>query len=101
MTVVRNAPRLVVPAAAIVALLSGTAVAQAPSGGGGGNPLMPRLSIGDDVKRKLTPEEQERQDALDAAYKAATKKIPDQKAADPWATVRPSPQTAAQNKKPQ
>jgi hypothetical protein len=36
----------------------------------------------------LTPEEQEQRDKLDDAYKAATKKIPDQKVHDPWADAR-------------
>ena len=39
-------------------------------------------------QKHLTPEEQEQQDKLDDAYKAATKKIPDQKAGDPWADAR-------------
>jgi hypothetical protein len=39
-------------------------------------------------QKHLTPEEQEQQDKLDEAYKAATKKIPDQKAHDPWANAR-------------
>jgi hypothetical protein len=39
-------------------------------------------------QKHLTPEEQEQQKKLDDSYKAATKKIPDQKAADPWADVR-------------
>jgi hypothetical protein len=39
-------------------------------------------------------EERERQKKLDDAYKAATKKIPDQKSNDPWPVVRPAPTTA-------
>jgi hypothetical protein len=39
-------------------------------------------------QKHLTPEEQEQQKKLDDAYKAATKKIPDQRAHDPWADVR-------------
>ena len=42
-----------------------------------------------------TPEEVERQKAVDEAYKAASKKIPDKKVNDPWATVRPAPNSAA------
>jgi hypothetical protein len=57
----------------------------------GSNPFMPGLSLGEKEKKQLTPEEQERQKQLDAAYKAAQKKIPDQKAADPWGGVRPTP----------
>jgi hypothetical protein len=39
-------------------------------------------------QKHLTPEEQEQQDKLDDVYKAATKKIPDQKAPDPGASAR-------------
>ena len=42
-------------------------------------------------KEPLTPQEQERQKEIDQAYKNATKKIPDQKAAaDPWGNMRDS-----------
>jgi len=96
-------------AAAALALLTGGAAAQS-------NPFMPKMSLEGPSKHK-TPEEKEKEEALDKAYQAATKKIPDQKVADPWATVRPTPepaapkqtaskqtaqkQTAAQTKKPQ
>ena len=49
-------------------------------------------------QKHLTPEEEERQKQLDKDYKAATGKIPDQKAADPWATVRPTPTVKGQFK---
>ena len=54
--------------------------------------------MGEKEKKQLTPEEQERQKQLDAAYKAAQKKIPDQKAADPWGGVRPTPTVKGQVK---
>jgi hypothetical protein len=73
-------------------LLSGSAFAQ--------NPLMPGIHTQKEEK-KLTPEERERQKQLDADYKAATNKIPDQKAADPWAIVRPTPNDPAPKKKQQ
>jgi hypothetical protein len=66
-------------------LLFGSAFAQ------DSNPFMPKMSLGEKEKRQLTPEEQEKQKQLDADYKAATKKIPDQGAADPWGGVRPTP----------
>jgi hypothetical protein len=50
-------------------------------------------------QKHLTPEEQEQQKKLDNSYKAATKKIPDQKANDPWADVRQAPTVPAQKKK--
>jgi hypothetical protein len=68
-------------AGAIVVLMTGAAAAQLPMG----------LSLQHD-KPKATPEEIARQKAIDDAYKAATKKIPDQQqAADPWSDVRPAP----------
>jgi hypothetical protein len=60
------------------------------------NPIMPKLSIGSEQKRKLTPEEEERQKQIDADYKAATSKIPAQKAPDPWADVRQAPTGSGQ-----
>jgi hypothetical protein len=63
--------------------------------------VTPKLSLQGDQKRPLTSEEIERQKRLDAEYKAATSKIPDQKAADPWANVRPAPADAAARKKQQ
>ena len=92
MNVVRNMLRVFMAAAAIIALLTSAGYTQQ-------NPLMPSLSIGDAVKRKLTPEEEAKQKQLDDAYRAATKKIPDQNTTvDPWANVRPAPATAPQNK---
>ena len=71
--------------AVALALLTGTASAQ--------NPLMPSVSLGGGQKRQLTPEEQERQKQIDNDYKAATSRVPDQKANDPWAAIRPAPST--------
>ena len=65
----RNVVRKLISAAIIVTVLTGAASAQIPMG----------LSIGAPEKRKLTPEEQAKQDALDQAYKSATNKIPDQR----------------------
>jgi hypothetical protein len=76
---------MLVPAAAIVAMLTGSAGAQM-------SPLMPKLSLQGDQK-KMTPEELEKKRQLDDAYRAATAKIPDQKSSDPWADVRSAPVT--------
>jgi hypothetical protein len=81
MEMTRNTLKLLVQAAAIALALTATAHAQ----------IMPKMSLGGDNKRPLTPEEKAKQDALDRDYKAATKKIPDQAVNDPWATVRPAP----------
>ena len=73
-------------AGAILAFLTGAAAAQ-------GIPIS--IPTGDEAK-KLTPEEQEKQDRLDKAYKSATQKIPDKKSNDPWGSVRTAPATASQ-----
>ncbi len=79
------------PLAGVLALmLTVNASAQMP---------MPSISLQGDKKRPLTPEEQERQKQIDNDYKAATKKIPEQTANDPWANVRPTPAAPAPKKK--
>jgi hypothetical protein len=85
--------RKLILAAAGLVLLMGAANAQIP---------MPSISLGGD-KPPPTPEEVERQKAIDNAYRSATKKIPDkQQAADPWGTVRPSqPQAKSSPNPPQ
>jgi hypothetical protein len=75
--------------AAVFALPGASALAQ-------GSPIMPKISIGGEQKRALTPEEQERQKQIDADYKAATSKIPAQKAPDPWADARQAPAGSGQ-----
>jgi hypothetical protein len=83
-----------------LSLLSGNAFAQigGPSSSSGSNPFMPGMSLGGKEQKQLTPEEQEKQKQLDADYKAATKKIPDQGGADPWGGVRPTPTGKSQFK---
>jgi hypothetical protein len=80
----------------VLTLSTAIASAQDIGGGGGGNPLSPKISIGGEHKRVLTPEEQERQKQIDADYKAANSKIPTQKAPDPWADVRQAPAASGQ-----
>jgi Lon protease-like protein len=93
MGMTRNMLRIFLSAAAVFAVLTGAAHAQSV--------LTPRFSLGED-KRKLTPEEEEQKRQLDDAYKQATTKIPDQKAAsDPWSDVRPTPPAPAVKKKQQ
>ncbi|MGD9766352.1 MAG: hypothetical protein AB7U62_01800 [Pseudolabrys sp.] len=50
--------------------------------------LMPGISLGGSNKPKLTPEQQEKQDRLDRAYKAATDSQPAGKPVDPWGNAR-------------
>jgi len=86
----KHSPRLLgFVLAAALALPASMAFAQ--DSGGGGNPIMPKFSIGGEQKRPLTPEEAERQKQIDADYKAATSKIPAQRKADPWGDVRQAP----------
>jgi hypothetical protein len=80
-------------------LLAAVFIAPLPVAAWAQNPLMPHLNLGGDNKKPLTPDEIERQKRIDEAYRAANSKIPDKKAADPWADVRSSPGTTAQNKK--
>ena len=63
--------------------------------------ITPNISLQGDPKRPLTIEEQEQQKKLNDDYKAATKKIPNQKANDPWADVRPAPTAPAPKRKQQ
>jgi hypothetical protein len=79
--VVRDTLRKMLCAGAIVAGLTGTAFAQ----------FTPGLTLRPDSERQLTPEEKEKQKALDEAYRSAIGKIPDkQKSADPWGNIRPA-----------
>jgi hypothetical protein len=83
----RHAARRLLPAAAMLALLTATAAAQFP---------MPKVSLQPE-ERKLTPDELERQKAIDKAYRATTSKIPEKKADDPWGNVRAAPDTASKS----
>jgi hypothetical protein len=70
--------RKIVHAGAIIAFLTGAASAQMP---------LPGINLSPD--RQMTPEEKEKQKAIENAYKSAIEKIPDKKPpADPWGAVR-------------
>jgi hypothetical protein len=76
----------VLRAAAVIALLTAPAYAQAPHIN-----LIPELA-------SKTPEEREADHERDKAYKESLKKIPDAKvSADPWGNVRSDPPKAAAN----
>ena len=79
-----------IPLAGVLALMTAEASAQG----------MPPISLRPN-ERTLTPEERERQKQIDDDYKAATKKIPEQRANDPWAAIRPTPTAPAPKKKQQ
>ena len=80
----------IVPLAGALALMTAYALAQG----------MPPISLRGN-QRTLTPEERARQKQIDDDYKAASKQVPDQKANDPWAFVRPTPTGPAPKKKQQ
>jgi hypothetical protein len=76
-------------AATVLALLPVGAAAQLPMS----------MSLGHD-KPAPTPEQLEKQRALEKAYKAAKEKIPEKNAAnDPWGGIRPAPGASASAKK--
>jgi hypothetical protein len=87
----RPTPHKLLCALIAVALLLPAAHALAQDSGGG---MLP-IPLGGQQRPPPTPEEQERQEKIDADYKAATKKIPNQKAIDPWGDVRQAPAASA------
>ena len=89
MAIVQKTLLTVICAVAAMAVLARPAAAQFP---------MPSINL--EHEKHRTPEEIEHDKAIDRAYKSATKKIPDQSAAnDPWATVRPTPPAVPPKKK--
>jgi hypothetical protein len=64
--------------------------------------MSPQMSFPTQKQQKqMTPEQQKYQKELDDSYKAASKKIPDQKPNDPWADLRPAPTAPPLKKKQQ
>jgi hypothetical protein len=91
MTIVQKTLLRIAGAAAVTAVLVGSAAAQFP---------MPSVNL--EQEKVRTPQEIEHDQAIDRAYQSATKKIPDKESAnDPWSDVRPSPAAAPQKKKQQ
>jgi len=78
--------RRLIPLAGALALMTTYASAQG----------MPPISLRP-PERTLTPEERERQKQIDD--KAASKKVPDKKANDPWVDVRSGPTVTDPKKK--
>lgn len=77
--------------AAVAAVLTGSAAAQF---------LTPRIDL--EQEKHRTPQEIEHDQAIDRAYRSATKKIPEkQNANDPWADVRSAPTPLPEKKKQQ
>jgi hypothetical protein len=94
----RKTLRILASAGATLLLLTAVAAAQGVTMGENGVGFSP---FKQQDKKPLTQDEIDKQRKLDDAYKAATNKIPDQKANDPWAVVRPSNPTPAPKKKTQ
>ena len=93
--------RKTIHATLIVILMMGAASAQSDAGGflAGGNSLRDR-----NLEKKKSDSAIDRayhSKQIDNDYKAATSKIPDQKANDPWAAIRPTPTAPAPKKKQQ
>lgn len=93
MTIVQKTLLRIAAAAAMTAVLAGSAAAQFP---------MPSVNL--EQEKHRTPDQIAHDQAVDRAYQAATKKIPDKQIAnDPWSDVRsaPAPATPPQKKKQQ
>ncbi|MGB6534785.1 MAG: hypothetical protein WBF58_02355 [Xanthobacteraceae bacterium] len=77
--------RRLLPAAALLVATTAAAFAQLPMG----------MTLRDQPK-ELTPQERAKQKAIDDAYRAANKKIPDKKTgADPWGSIRSGPSSGS------
>ncbi len=91
MTIVQKTLLRIAGAAALTAVLAGSAAAQFP---------MPSINL--EQEKHRTPQQIEHDQAIDRAYQSATKKIPDKQIAnDPWSDVRPAPAAAPPKKKQQ
>jgi hypothetical protein len=89
MTIVQKTLLRIAGAAAVTAVLVGSAAAQFP---------MPSVNL--EQEKHRTPDQIAHDQAVDRAYQAATKKIPDKQIAnDPWSDVRSAPTPAAPSPK--
>ncbi len=92
MSAIRKKPKQsnwVIPLAGALALMTANAFAQSL-------PLINLLH--ENPKHQLTREEREYQKQLDGAYKATINEIPEHRANDPWAAIRPTTTVPAQKK---
>ena len=84
--------RKIAHAGSIIALLTGAASAQIKT---------PGINLAPQ-DRQLTPEEKEKQKAIEDAYKSAIGKIPEKKTpVDPWGAVRSNPSPSPKPKQGQ
>ena len=93
--------RKTIHATLIVILMMGAASAQSDAGGflAGGNSLRDRNL--EKKKSDSAIDRAYRSKQIDNDYKAATRKIPDQKPNDPWGAIRPTPTAPAPKEKQQ
>ena len=91
MSLTKDILRKIVHAGTIIALLTGAASAQI---------MVPGINLAPD--RQMTPEEKEKQKAIEDAYKSKIGKIPDKKTpVDPWGAVRSNPSPSPKPKQGQ
>jgi hypothetical protein len=91
MTIVQKTLLRIAGAAAVTAVLVGSAAAQFP---------MPSVNL--EQEKVRTPDQIAHDQAVDRAYQSATKKIPDKQIAnDPWSDVRSAPTPVVPPKKKQ
>lgn len=91
--------RKLVQAGAIVVLLTGDAFCQPASSGNTSGDTVP-LNMLPDSRRRLTPEEQQREREIESQYhRTVNDKIPDKKASsDPWGNIRSAPASSSASK---
>ena len=88
--------RKLIPASAILILLTVDALSQPGSGSGNTSSSLPPISLSPSERRR-TPEELQREREIEAQYnRTVNEKIPDKKAtADPWGKIRSAPASSA------
>jgi hypothetical protein len=88
--------RKLIPASAILILLTVDAFSQLGSGSGNTSSSMPPINLSPSERRR-TPEELQRDREIEAQYnRTVNEKIPDKKAkADPWGNIRSAPASSA------
>ncbi len=92
MSLTKDILRKIVHVGTIIALLTGAASAQIKT---------PGINLAPQ-DRQMTPEEKEKQKAIEDAYKSTIGKIPDKKTpVDPWGTVRSNPSPSPKPKQGQ
>ena len=91
--------RKLIQAGAIVVLMTGDAYSQpAGTGNTSGDPMS--MNMLPDSRRRLTPEEQQRERDIESQYhRTVNDKIPDKKGSkDPWGNIRSAPASSSASK---